>query len=234
MNRLRREWWVSASVAMVTLALHALLVASLSEGTTRKTLRKPDVTGPGASALASSAEAEFTMVLIDLSEGSLEPESALDELSSQGTASDELSVRILSPDPNPTFDYEEEPRQQDEESAPDSASDVQSRARMFGRYMNQVSARIERAWLRPATESQQHEEDAIEGDENIFNCQVRVLQDGRGKVQEVMLLDCNGSRAWQQSLVIAIEQASPLPAPPHPSVFASALTLRFEDRLELE
>jgi hypothetical protein len=41
------------------------------------------------------------------------------------------------------------------------------------------------------------------------------------------MLDCNGSVAWQQSLVTAILVASPLPAPPSPTVFSHAVTMTF-------
>ena len=91
-------------------------------------------------------------------------------------------------------------------------------AAMSGRYLGQIRARIERAWLRPRT--------AI-GDP-IFQCQVQVDQDSGGRVLAVTLVECNGGTSWQLSVVHAIEAASPLPAPPNPAVFAHhvLLTLR--------
>jgi hypothetical protein len=50
---------------------------------------------------------------------------------------------------------------------------------------------------------------------------------GRGEVLEVTLLECDSSPEWQQSLVNAIDAASPLPAPPNQSVFARSLVLNF-------
>ena len=38
---------------------------------------------------------------------------------------------------------------------------------------------------------------------------------------------CNGPKEWQGSLVSAIRTASPLPAPPDPSVYADVLSLAF-------
>ena len=67
---------------------------------------------------------------------------------------------------------------------------------------------------------------AIAGD--IFRCVVQIRQDDKGNVQEVLLIDCNGTEAWRRSLVVAINQSSPLPAPPIPSVFERALTMTFE------
>ena len=60
-----------------------------------------------------------------------------------------------------------------------------------------------------------------------FTCRARIVQDKTGVVQEVELRDCNGDAHWQVSLVRAIQSASPLPAPPNPSVFAKTLTLEF-------
>lgn len=86
-----------------------------------------------------------------------------------------------------------------------------------GRYLGQIQARVDRAWLRPRT--------AIGAP--IFQCQVQIDQDGAGRVLEIALLACNGDSRWQLSLVHAIEAASPLPAPPDPGVFAHRLVLHF-------
>jgi hypothetical protein len=42
-----------------------------------------------------------------------------------------------------------------------------------------------------------------------------------------VLNKCEGSLSWQQSLVNAIQAASPLPAPPHPSAFVDRFSLVF-------
>ena len=88
---------------------------------------------------------------------------------------------------------------------------------MYGRYLGQIQARVDRAWLRPRT--------AIGGP--IFQCQVQMDQDGTGRVLAVTLLKCNGDTTWQLSLVHAIESASPLPAPPNPAVFVHHVLLTF-------
>jgi TonB C terminal len=109
------------------------------------------------------------------------------------------------------------------------------RARMFGLYMGQISARIERAWEKPSSSVNElragRSGDTFDAD--TFVCQVQILQDNQGNVQEVLLLACNGTEAWQHSLIVAINQSSPLPAPPMPGVFQRALTMTFagqEDR----
>ena len=88
-------------------------------------------------------------------------------------------------------------------------------AALFGRYMGQVTARIERAWIRPRA--------PVNGRE--FQCRVRIEQDRLGTVEEVTLQRCNGDTRWQLSVERAIESASPLPAPPDPAVFTRLLTL---------
>lgn len=99
----------------------------------------------------------------------------------------------------------------------DQAADPASFGVMYGRYVGQIRARIDRAWQRPRT--------AIGAP--IFQCQVQVDQDGVGRVREVMLVQCNGDARWQLSLVHAIEAASPLPAPPSATVFTQRLLLEF-------
>jgi hypothetical protein len=87
----------------------------------------------------------------------------------------------------------------------------------YGRYLGQIRARIDRAWLRPRS--------AIGAP--IFQCQVQVDQDRAGRVQDVTLLECNGGASWQLSLVHAIEAASPLPAPSDEAVFVHHVLLAF-------
>lgn len=88
---------------------------------------------------------------------------------------------------------------------------------MYGRYLGQIHARIDRAWLRPRT--------AVGAP--IFQCQVQLDQDGLGRIQGVTLLQCNGSASWRLSLVHTIEAASPLPAPPTRAVFAPHVLMAF-------
>jgi hypothetical protein len=90
-------------------------------------------------------------------------------------------------------------------------------AEIFGRYMGQINARIDRAWLRPRG--------PLTGDS--FSCRVRIEQDANGRVGEITLIRCNSDTRWQVSLVRAIESASPLPPPPDPAVFTRTFTLTF-------
>ena len=88
---------------------------------------------------------------------------------------------------------------------------------LSGRYLGQIQARIERAWRRPRS--------AIGS--NLFRCQVQIDQRRNGQVGDITLQRCNGTMQWQESLVRAIDDASPLSAPPNPAVFSHHLILVF-------
>jgi TonB C terminal len=98
-----------------------------------------------------------------------------------------------------------------------TVADAGRLSKMYGRYVGQISSRIERAWMRPRTPI----------GAASFSCQVRVIQDAIGNVMEVTLVKCNGDARWQLSLVQAIQSASPLPAPPDPDVFSRTVHLAF-------
>jgi hypothetical protein len=108
-----------------------------------------------------------------------------------------------------------------------SAGDGNDQAQLFGFYTGQIHARIDRLWLRPRSrvdDSSTHESDPTD---RSFQCQVQIDQDEIGNVREVLLLECNGTLAWQQSLVSAIRQSSPLPSPPSQKVFRHSISLHF-------
>jgi hypothetical protein len=99
-----------------------------------------------------------------------------------------------------------------------SASDATAASQLFGQYMGQIDARIERAWMRPRTPIGSTE----------FFCSARVTQDFRGNVLAVRLERCNGDSRWQRSLINAIQSASPLPSPADPRIFAQIIHLHFK------
>lgn len=106
----------------------------------------------------------------------------------------------------------------DEEIASEAEGDQSGHSLMFGRYMGQISARVERAWLRPRSVPK----------EGSFACRVQIQQDRHGRVQEITLERCSQDLQWQASLVKAIEGASPMPSPPDSAVFSNLLTLEFD------
>jgi len=96
-------------------------------------------------------------------------------------------------------------------------TDAAGSSALAGRYLGQIDARIERAWLRPRTPLKS----------GVFHCEVQVEQDETGRVLQVEMQRCDAEPRWQQTLASAIQSASPLPAPPDPSVFRKSLHLSF-------
>jgi hypothetical protein len=207
-----------------TVILHAIAVHAFLSGATVHKTKRLDLEGGGGSAPPASE-----LVLIQSLNVPRAEEDQFVSLSMRLTAVGLLRMNL---DRLPALDM---PRIDDgdaENSAhsPPNLGDPAIRALMYGRYTGQISARVERAWMRPqspvAGSGTEPSSGAIAGD--IFRCVVQIRQDDKGNVQEVLLIDCNGTEAWRHSLVVAINQSSPLPAPPIPSVFKRALTMTFE------
>jgi hypothetical protein len=118
-----------------------------------------------------------------------------------------------------------------EDQATDSSAqggDAAEQARLFGIYTGQIQARIDRVWRRPRTPIDEENPSATTADiGDSFRCEAQIVQDARGYVQEILLPRCSRSPLWQRSLVLAIQQASPLPAPPSANVFSRSITLTF-------
>jgi len=215
MYRSTRQWWVSSAAAILTVAAHLLVaVPIVISGAVRKH-SMPDMPGAGASALTSSARLVDAMTLIDLSQTAPTSGPPLEEFSSLGIELQQMTIVIASPDP--TFASLPDEDAIEDRDTTEAAGDTQGHALMFGRYLGQVSARIERAWTRPRSDT----------GASRFTCQTKIEQDEQGKVLSIELRRCNGDTRWQHSLIAAIERASPLPAPPTPSVFARLLVLDF-------
>ncbi len=83
------------------------------------------------------------------------------------------------------------------------------------KYITEIQARIERAWIRPPN--------AQPG----LSCSLSVTQVPGGTVTNVRLGKCNGDAAVQQSIVNAVYKASPLPMPTDMSLFERNLNVEF-------
>jgi len=95
-------------------------------------------------------------------------------------------------------------------------------------YLRQIQARIERVWRRPRTPVKEFGlPGRLRHKDEAFQCELLITQDPTGNVEDVELNRCNGSAAWQQSLIDAIRGASPLPAPPNASTYSASISLTF-------
>lgn len=215
-----------------TLILHGLGVSIFIPTPLTHEKRPPDFAGTSASQSVTAPADELVLLTIDGSKkNDSEPAAIAIDLRSQLTQS---AVPLALPDQMPVIDLSI--ADSDAENAAQSNAnpgDAELRAQMFGRYTGQISARIERAWEKPKSPvnvvvSTEGSRAAVDPDPSRFVCQVQIRQDEQRNVQEVLLLACNGTEAWRHSLVVAINQSSPLPAPPIPTVFKRELTMTFE------
>ena len=216
-----------------TLVLHALAVSLLIPMTSTHKTKPPDSAQVVSSLAAPTPEDDLVLVEIrGPNAGSSPPVATHVDLRPQLA---KLAIPLVMPDQTTAIDIADVNADADS-SAKSNADpgDAEFRARMFGRYTGQISARIERAWEKPRSPvsdvSSARSAEAF--DSEAFVCQVQIRQDDKGNVQEVLLLACNGTEAWRHSLVAAINQSSPLPAPPVAGVFQRALTMTFEGQGE--
>lgn len=214
-----REWWITVLASLCSISLHSLILAPLVFGTDARAKRPSEQQGLGSSAIVASAEMVPTLTFIALSPAHASLNDQLPLFASRGIAEPKFSLMVASPDPNLAFDVEDESSEEERDSTTESAAGAgPERALLFGRYMGQVDARIQRAWMRPRTPI----------GAKRFECQTRIEQDRSGGVLSIELVKCNGDARWQRSLVSAIQRASPLSAPPEPSVFTGTLLLSFD------
>jgi hypothetical protein len=211
-----------------TLLLHALVIQSVPwcSGPKLKPPETPELADALAKPKADSAEG---LVLISL------PTIAVSNAAAQSLVSslpDLTKMKIKSRvdvDPSPTLNVEALALSEDQDATPTSGSgDGADLASLFGIYSEQIQARIDRVWRRPRTPINENTSEKTPTDAgDSFQCEAQIVQNARGYVQEILLPRCNGSSAWQRSLVMAIQQASPLPAPPSIKVFTQSITLKF-------
>jgi hypothetical protein len=212
-----------------TVLLHAMLIQSASFAS-RGLKTKPPEAQELANARSRSTADPGRLVLISLSEIANANQAARkDAISSLPDLSKMKINSPVSADPTEFLDLETLALSEDQSFHPiASGADGAEQTRLFGIYKGQIQARIDRVWRRPRTpinESTAGKKPT--GADESFQCEAQIVQDVRGNVQEILLPRCNGSAAWQHSLVLAIQQASPLPAPPNAKVFTQAITLRF-------
>jgi TonB C terminal len=216
-----------------TVLVHLVAVQSVMSGAHARKVRPPDAEGIGATMVKSDTAPSETLVLIDLPQAAISDQPLAEELTSAGQALRDMTMNVVSDDPLPHVDIPKEELSEDKDAAAAvDSGDPAVQAAMFGRYTGQIDARIERAWQRPRSPVNPSPDSASNAHSQAsansgFKCQVRIIQDAHGSIQEVQLLACNGSIAWQHSLIMAINASSPLPAPPNPRVFSRSLTMTF-------
>jgi hypothetical protein len=205
---------VGILAATISLALHVLFLGSIEWGlgTSQSKQTKPKT----ATLPAWEGAEDSAMQWIDLteSEGERARAAVIDDKDL------EQALKSIAITELPTPMIVEDAESGSDTHTTDAATAEQGRAAMYARYMGQIDARIERAWLRPRTPV----------GAAMFSCTVRVEQDEAGYVHETTLVRCNGDARWQQSLVRAVQSASPLPAPPERKLFKRIIRLTFRSQ----
>jgi hypothetical protein len=201
---------------LATVGIHLLISAPLLLGNAAHKARP--IEGLGSVAWASQGKKQESMILLDLSALSAAshderstPENMSDDIDSQNF---EIALASVEISPPPQLQIEDA---EEGEVSNESAGDPAGAAVLFGRYMSQVAARIDRTWMRPRT--------PIAG--GRFDCRARISQDRKGRVLSVELQDCGEDARWRESLTSAIVRASPLSSPPEQWLFAETVTLNF-------
>ena len=213
------RWLTQGLAAAITVVMHVMLIGSALLGTPGRPPLKPLNEGAPASDPNSNAT-EFVTTLLLLNDRSITPqdrpidESAYAASTVETAVPKELALTTLD-EPKPPEISGSDTGTDETSPTAEAMGDAAGRAMLFGRYMGQIKARIERGWEHPVLLAES------------FECLVQIKQNHRGEVQEVTLQRCADDPAWQVSLVQAIQRASPLSAPPNESVFTDVVTLNF-------
>lgn len=211
-----------------TVLLHALLIQSVSFASRGPKPKLPE-SQESANAFSKYADAD-NLLLISLptiaNASQATSASAISSLPALSTVKIKPDVHVDLPE---LYNMETLAFSEDQASTPiASGADGAELARLFGIYTGQIQARVARIWRRPRSPVN---EDAASQNANYigesFQCEAQIVQDIKGNVQEIMLPRCNASPAWRNSLVLAIQHASPLPAPPSEKLFSTFITLNF-------
>lgn len=198
--------------ALGSLALHALLVAPLLLGAAQHRTRTAEAPG---SSTASSGDSALTVVFFDDADSKRKTPPRLSDAVVLNPVGPVALRDVPALPPDLALPDTASPREH--ASSAQAQGDAAAFSLLYGRYLGQISARIERAWMRPRSSP----------GADTFGCRVQVLQDERGQVLDVTVGRCNDDARWRASLVAAVRTASPLPAPPDARVFRRTLALSF-------
>jgi membrane protein involved in colicin uptake len=199
-----RQIQIRSSAALLTIALHAILMSPLMLG---MQARKSHSAAPGG-APASAQQVrldQITSTLMLLNDHDVTaPDNSVDAAALLAAVTQQTSAIAMDfSKPGELPQLEVNGTEDGIEVATPSATivgDQAERTMMFVQYLSQVTSRIQRAWLLPRKMLATH-----------FRCRVQIRHDAAGVVQAVTLQRCDEDAATQMSLVKAVQNASPLP-----------------------
>ena len=225
-----REWGSPTVIGFIgTLLLHSLVLQSVVLGNGAQKRLQPERQMSGSKGNESVVPSTDSLVFVDLS-GAADANANNRVTPSMVRALNQNPVTVKHPDAGSRSDVESQAHSAgaNRDSSLGASEAYADHARLLGIYSGQIRARVERIWERPRTPVNERASFARASNAvGYFQCHVRIVQDPAGNVQAIFLPHCNGSIAWQNSLRIAIQRSSPLPAPPSPKVFSRVITLSF-------
>jgi|GEM_PF-3513062 len=216
-----RRWGSKVVAILFTAGLHAVLVGTAMMGTAGRPPLKP-INEEAAASIQRQDAVEFVSTLILLNDHSITltdqspDDSAYTASNSAQALAEDAKLLVSIDEPKPPELSGVEGGTDEASPTAEASGDEAGRAMLFGRYMGQVKARIERIWEYPSSTQVPS-----------FDCTAQIKQSKQGDVLEITLQRCGDDPAWQVSLVQAIQRASPLSAAPSDSVYTSVLTLNF-------
>lgn len=211
----RSRLLVCVTGAVLSILIHLMFISAFVGAGRSAKPRHDD--GLGANEIVSEEEARGILFFVEDPAVTESSDDALPTLASHGEVLQALRLTVVSPEADLDSATVEQRDAADHDAVEEPISDRQGMAELYGHYLSQIQARIERAWLRPRS--------ALDVED--FECRLEIQQNERGEVGEVTLQKCSEAIPWQLSLIRAIESASPLPAPPDPRIFTRAFELAF-------
>jgi hypothetical protein len=221
-----KPWSTWSAALLVTVVVHLLLVGSLTLGTGKRASRPPEKEG-FQSVDRNAGGTEVVSVLIFVPDKSIHLAEEANESAYTPNEDSQQETQNSMAIASNVGGMEGSPPTLEQFDASDSIAkeadgDGGEAALLFGRYMGQIKARIERAWNYPAASSRR-----------AFQCKAQIKQSKNGDVEEIVLQRCDMDTQWQASLVKAIQEASPLSAPPNEKVFTDVVTLNFTAQTQI-
>lgn len=202
--RVSRPKMVLVSAALLTVVVHAILATGMLFTTTSMS-RIPNGHWDGSQAPSVEVRSQLLLIPDTPSTPSAIVERVIIPIVPQLVA---LKIDPYGM-PNVEFDAANESAAMDESDQTDGRTPATI-------YRDQIKARIERAWY--------HTNDARLG---VGGCKVNISQSESGEVKQISFQHCLALPRWRDSLRRAIQQASPLPAPPDEKYFADEVTIEF-------
>jgi hypothetical protein len=188
-NRVPRRFLSPTFIGVIgTLLIHALILPTAYIGSHWTKVPPREIQEAGRFA-NSSADVAESLVLITLPTIANSTQQSVQDISALPALSKLKPISPVNPDPPAYFSVEVLSLGEDQASKSTvNGGDGIEQARLFGIYTGQILARINRIWRRPRTSVNEADNPKAPTTDESFQCQVQIVQDAKGNVQEILLL----------------------------------------------